>query len=232
MKMIKVIIVDDERLARNEIRLALTHYPDIDIVAEAANADEAKLLIEKHEPALIFLDVQMPGKSGLDLLEMLGKVPGVIFTTAFSQYAVEAFEANALDYLVKPIRDERFAKAMQKVRDRLNSDTAAQQLFIKDGNKCYFVKIADIYLVESMDNYAVLYFDDKKAFLKRSLNQMEEKLNPGAFFRINRAQIINTNFIDQVNHLPGGKLSIRLKNGRLLDLSDRQSVKFKSINGF
>ena len=119
MKKIKIIIVDDERLARDEVRMALGHYPDVEIVAEAANADDAKLLIELHQPQLIFLDVQMPEKTGFDLLEMLENVPEIIFTTAFDQYAVKAFEADALDYLVKPIRDERFAKAMEKVRGRL-----------------------------------------------------------------------------------------------------------------
>ncbi|WP_295715745.1 response regulator [Mucilaginibacter sp.] len=230
MKKIKVIIVDDERLARDEIKQALLSYPEIEVLGEAGNADDAKLLIEKNNPQLIFLDVQMPGASGFDLLEMLDNVPEVIFTTAFDQYAVKAFDTNALDYLVKPIREERFAKAMQKVKDRLSAEPVNQQIFIKDGNKCYFVYPADIYLIESLDNYAVLYFGSNKAFLKRSLNQLEDKLDPAMFFRINRAQIINTAFIAQVNRLPGGKLNIKLKTGQLLEVSDRQSVKFKTLN--
>jgi two-component system LytT family response regulator len=227
MKKIKIIIVDDERLAREEVRMALRRYPDVEVVGEAANADDAKLLIEKHQPQLIFLDVQMPEKTGFDLLEMLDNVPEIIFTTAFDQYAVKAFEANALDYLVKPIRDERFAKAMEKVKDRLNMQTVSRQIFIKDGAKCHLVKTDEIHLIESMDNYAVLYFGDKKTFLKRSLNQMEEKLDAVTFFRVNRAQIINLAYIDQINHLPGGKLSIRLKTGQAVEVSERQSVKFK-----
>lgn len=230
MKKIKVIIVDDERLARDEIKQALLSYPEIEVLGEAGNADDARLLIEKNNPQLIFLDVQMPGASGFDLLEMLDNVPEVIFTIAFDQYAVKAFDTNALDYLVKPIREERFAKAMQKVKDRLSSAPVNQQIFIKDGNKCYFVNPADIYLIESLDNYAVLYFGSNKAFLKRSLNQLEDKLDPAVFFRINRAQIINTAFIAQVNRLPGGKLNIKLKTGQLLEVSDRQSVKFKTLN--
>lgn len=231
MKKISVIIVDDERLARDEIKRMLMDYPDVAVLGEAGNADEAKHLIEKYNPQLLFLDVQMPGRSGFDLLEMLSDVPEVIFTTAFDQYAVKAFEANALDYLVKPIRDERFAKAMQKVKDKLSVSPANQQIFIKDGNKCYFVNPADIYLIESMDNYAVLHFGNSKAFLKRSLNQLEEKLDPAVFFRINRAQIVNKAFIGQIHHLAGGKLNISLKTGRLLEVSDRQSVKFKTLNG-
>lgn len=230
MKKIKVIIVDDERLARDEIKQALLSYPEIEVLGEAGNADDAKLLIEKSSPQLIFLDVQMPGASGFDLLEMLDNVPEVIFTTAFDQYAVKAFETNAIDYLVKPIREERFAKAMQKVKDKLSVAPVNPQIFIKDGNKCYFVNQADIYLIESLDNYAVLYFGSNKALLKRSLNQLEDKLDPSVFFRINRAQIINTAFIGQVHRLPGGKLNISLKTGQLLEVSDRQSVKFKTLN--
>ena len=231
MKKLNVIIVDDERLARDEIKRMLMGYPDIAVLGEAGNADEAKHLIEKYNPQLIFLDVQMPGRSGFELLEMLSDIPEVIFTTAYDQYAVKAFEANALDYLVKPIRDERFAKAMQKVKDKLSVLPANQQIFIKDGNKCYFVNPADIYLIESMDNYAVLYFGNNKAFLKRSLNQLEEKLDPAVFFRINRAQMVNKAFIGQIHHLVGGKLNISLKTGRLLEVSNRQSVKFKTLNG-
>jgi two-component system LytT family response regulator len=231
MNKIKVIIVDDERLARDEVKQALVGYPDIEIVAEAANADDAKQLVEKHRPQLIFLDVQMPEKSGFDLLELLDEVPEVIFTTAFDQYAVKAFEANALDYLVKPIRVERFAKAMDKVRDKLSTLRGNRHIFVKDGSKCYLIDPADIHLIESMDNYAVLYFGDKKAFLKRSLNQLEERLDPKTFFRINRAQIINLTYIDIIKPLPGGKLNIKLKTGQLLEASDRQSVKFKALNG-
>jgi two-component system LytT family response regulator len=227
MKKIKIIIVDDERLAREELRTMLGYYDDVEIVSEAANADDAKLLIQEHQPQLIFLDVQMPEKSGFDLLEMLDSVPEIIFTTAFDQYAVKAFEADALDYLVKPIRDERFAKAMEKARVKLNTTTDNRQIFIKDGGKCYLLKVNEIHLIESMDNYAVLYFGDKKTFLKRSLNLMEERLDAATFFRVNRAQIINQNYIDQISHLPGGKLSISLKTGQVVEVSERQSVKFK-----
>jgi len=227
MKRIRAIIVDDERLAREEVRTALRSYPDVEIVAEASNADDAKLLIEKHQPQLIFLDVQMPEKTGFDLLEMLDNVPEIIFTTAFDQYAVKAFEADALDYLVKPIRDERFAKAMEKVKDRLDKQAVSRQIFIKDGAKFHLVKVAEIHLIESMDNYAVLYFGDKKTFLKCSLNQMEERLDATTFFRVNRAQIINLAYINQINHLRGGKLNISLKTGQVVEVSERQSVKFK-----
>jgi two-component system LytT family response regulator len=233
MKKIKTIIVDDERLARDELKRALANYPDIEIIADAANAAEAAKLIGKNRPDLIFLDIQMPGKSGFDLLEMLDHVPLVVFITAFDHYAVKAFEADALDYLVKPIRDERFAKVIEKIRTKINeaNQPASRQLFVKDGNKCHFIRLNEVFLIESMDNYARIYFEDKKTYIKRSLNQLELTLDTGIFFRINRSQIINTNFIAQVHQLTKGKLNITLITGLVLEVSDRQSVKFKTLNG-
>ncbi|MDN3584460.1 LytR/AlgR family response regulator transcription factor [Mucilaginibacter flavus] len=231
MKKLRVLIVDDERLARDEMKRALANFPDFEIVGEAANADEARRLIGLNRPDLLLLDVQMPRESGFDLLETIAHVPEVIFITAYDQYAVKAFEANALDYLVKPVREERFAKTIAKVRYKLNIGAADKQLFVKDGDKCQFIKLSELYLIESMDNYARLYFNNQKTYLKRSLNQLEEKLDAAMFFRINRAQIINTNFIKQISPLPGGKLSISLKTGELLEVSERQSVKFKTLNG-
>jgi two-component system LytT family response regulator len=147
-------------------------------------------ITEKH-PDLLFLDVQMPERSGFDLLESLNDVPEVIFTTAFDEYAVKAFEVNALDYLTKPIREERFAQAMEKVRQKLALQTIEPQIFVKDRQQYHFIKWSKVHLIESMDNYARLYFEEKNVFLKSSLNQLEEKLDAGTFFRINRSQIIN-----------------------------------------
>jgi two-component system, LytTR family, response regulator len=238
MSKIKVIVIDDERSSREELRRAIKKYADFEVIGEAKNADEAKELIEAQYPDLIFLDIQMPEKSGFDLLESMEVVPQVIFTTAFNQYAVQAFEINALDYLMKPIREERFTKAVEKIRERIikksvvsNPITANRQIFIKDGEKCHFVWLSEIYLIESMDNYSKLYFESKKAFIKRSLNQWEEILDPTLFFRISRTQIINTQHIKQVHPMSKGKLQISLKTGELLDVSSRQSVKFKNLKG-
>ena len=233
MKKIKVILIDDERLAREELRRVIACYADLEVIAEAQNAVEAAQLIKKYQPDLIFLDIQMPEKTGFDLLEMLDNVPEVIFVTAFDQYAVKAFEADALDYLVKPVRDERFVKVIEKMRNRLNTKISPveKQLFVKDGNKCHLIRLSDIFLIESMDNYARLYFNDKTTYLKRSLNQLETTLDAETFFRINRSQIVNINYIQHIHHLPKGKLSITLKTGLLLEVSDRQSVKFKTLNG-
>jgi len=231
MKKMRVILIDDERLAREELRRMLDAYPDFEIVAESANAEEAAQLIEKHQPDLILLDIQMPGKSGFDLLEMLPQVPEVIFVTAYNQYAVKAFETDALDYVVKPVRGERFSKVIEKVRNKISrTPSPQQQLFVKDGNKCYFIRLDEIYLIESMENYARLYFRDITTYLKRSLNQLETELDPAVFFRINRSQIINTNFIKHIEQAENGRLGITLRDGKLLQVSERQSVKFKSNN--
>ena len=178
----RTLIIDDERLAREEVRRSLENYPEFTIVGEANNVEVAKALIEKEQPDIIFLDIHMPEKSGFDLLEELGTVPEVVFTTAYDQYAVQAFEVNALDYLVKPLREERFAKTIEKVKLEFKKQeeeqkvplASHQKIFIKDGEKVYFIALAEVSLIESMDNYARLYFGNEKPMIKRSLNQLEK----------------------------------------------------------
>lgn len=236
MKKLSAIIIDDERLAREEVKRNLVEFPEFKIIGEAKNFEQAKEQIEALKPDLIFLDIQMPGKSGFDLLESLEEVPQVVFTTAFNEYAVKAFDLEALDYLVKPLRKERFAITIERIKKRLATTECQQnghlekQVFIKDGNKCFFVQLKDVYLLESADNYARLYFDNRKALIKRSLNQLEETLDGDIFFRINRNQIINTKYISQINNLDKGKLQVRLHKGEPMPVSFRQSVLFKSLN--
>ena len=229
MKKLRVLIIDDERMARQEVKRLLMPYPDMEIIGEAKNADEAIVQITEKHPDLIFLDVQMPERSGFDLLESLSEVPEVIFTTAFDEYAVKAFEVNALDYLMKPIREERFALAIERIRQKLAQQISDPQIFVKDRQQYHFIKWSKVHLIESMDNYARLYFEGKNVFLKSSLNQLEEKLDVSVFFRINRSQIINLQFIQSVQIAPNGRLQISLKTGEVLEASDRQSVKLKSM---
>ncbi|CAA9196300.1 Transcriptional regulatory protein BtsR [Flavobacterium bizetiae] len=238
MKKIKVVIIDDERLAREEIKRALQFYEDFVLIGEAENADDAKILIETEMPDLIFLDIQMPEKSGFDLLESLDNVPAVLFITAYDQYAIQAFEVSALDYLMKPIREERFAKAIQKIRDAINmkfslNDSLAKdrKIFIKDGEKRFFIQLDEIYLIESLENYTRLFFQDKKALQRRSLRQWEEILDKNIFFRINRTEIINIQYIQEVKTTIGGRLEVKLKTGELLEVSNRQSARFRNQNG-
>ncbi|MEM8998815.1 MAG: LytTR family transcriptional regulator DNA-binding domain-containing protein [Bacteroidota bacterium] len=238
MNSYKTIIIDDERLAREEVKRALENYIEFEIVGEASNVDGAISLIEAEQPDIIFLDIHMPEKSGFDLLEELAAVPEVVFTTAYDQYAVKAFETNALDYLVKPLREERFSRTMEKVKKELSRNARLrkkpfsihQKVFIKDGEKCYFIPLVDISFIESLNNYARVHFGHKKAMIKRSLNLLEERLDDNIFFRINRSQIINMNYIKEIHLYFNNKLRIILTTGETLEVSSRQSVKFRKRN--
>jgi len=238
MKRYKTIIIDDERLAREEVKRALEKHQEFEIIGEASHVDEAITLIEALKPDILFLDIHMPGKSGFDLLEELTNVPDVVFTTAYDQYAVKAFEMNALDYLVKPLRDERFSKTIEKVKIELSKRITLepttlpmhQKIFIKDGEKCHFIPLTDIHFIESLENYARLYFGSNKAMIKRSLNLLAEKLDPKVFFRINRSQMINIHYIKEIHPYFNNKLQITLTTGETLEVSSRQSVKFKNWN--
>jgi len=222
------MIVDDERSARNEIRRLLAGYPDLEIVAEANNADEAIPIIEGAKIDVLFLDIQLPGRSGFELLESLVHVPRVIFITAFDQYAVKAFEVSALDYLMKPVREERFARAIAQVRQELGV-LPEDRLFVRDGNRYHFIRWDTVFLIESMENYARLYFEDKKVMLKSSLNALESRLDQARFFRVNRAQMINMQYISKIHAAPDGKSYIDLVPGQRVTVSERQWVKFKNI---
>ncbi len=232
-----VLIIDDERLAREEVKRCLLNYPEFNLVGEADNATEGKQLIASKNPHVIFLDIQMPEKTGFDLLDELTTVPEIIFTTAYSEYAARAFEVNALDYLVKPFREERFAKSIAKVKAELlkTSQTRSEfsmhhKIFIKDGEQCYFIPLADIRYIESLENYARFHFNEHKAMIKKSLNSIEEKLDATVFFRINRKQIINIQYIKKVHPHFNNRLKIVLDTDETFEVSSRQSVRFKNWN--
>ncbi len=234
---IRAVIVEDSRLARNELKELMKKYDNITLVGEAENVDEGYELIQTENPDLLFLDINMPEKDGFELLEMLDEVPMTIFTTAFDEYAIKSFEYNALDYLLKPVNENRFAMALEKVRakmetakrdnDRTKKLTENSQIFIKDGESCWLVKIGDISLFEIVGNYTRVFFDDKKPLLYKSLNQVEEKLPEDTFFRANRQQIVNTNYIESVVPWFNGKLKLTLRNGEEVEVSRRQSYIFK-----
>ena len=234
---IKAVIVEDSRLARNELKELIKLHDDLELVGEAANVDDGVELIEKESPDLLFLDINMPEKNGFDLLELLDEVPITVFTTAYDEYAIKSFEYNALDYLLKPVSNKRFDMALEKVREKLSSKTtesttakrlaANSQIFIKDGESCWLVKIGDISMFEIVGNYTRVFFEDKKPMLYKSLNQVEEKLPEDAFFRANRQQIVNTDYIENVVPWFNGKLKLTMKNGEEVEVSRRQSYIFK-----
>lgn len=234
---IRAVIVEDSRLARNELKELIKLHDDLELIGEASNVDEGVELIESESPDLLFLDINMPEKDGFDLLEMLDEVPITVFTTAYDEYAIKSFEYNALDYLLKPVSSKRFDMALEKVRAKMSSMeegtsvskklTENSQIFIKDGEACWLVKIGDISLFEIVGNYTRVFFDDKKPMLYKSLNQVEEKLPEDSFFRANRQQIINTNYIENVVPWFNGKLKLTMKNGEEIEISRRQSYIFK-----
>lgn len=234
---IRAVIVEDSRLARNELKELIKLHDDLEIVGEAGNVDDGVALIESESPDLLFLDINMPEKDGFDLLEMLDDVPITVFTTAYDEYAIKSFEYNALDYLLKPVSNKRFDMALEKVRSKMASKeessstakklTDSSQIFIKDGESCWLVKIGDISLFEIVGNYTRVFFEDKKPMLYKSLNQVEDKLPEDSFFRANRQQIVNTNYIENVVPWFNGKLKLTMKNGEEVEVSRRQSYIFK-----
>jgi len=242
MGAIKAIIIDDERLARNELKKLLQNHSEIEVIEEAANVDEGLEKIEQFNPELIFLDIQMPGKTGFDLLAEVEKAPKVIFTTAYDEYAIKAFEVNALDYLLKPIEPKRLADAITKLQDELFKERAGMggilnrgpltendQVFVKDGERCWFVKLGEIRLFESVGNYAKVYFSTHKPLILKSLNALEERLDDRMFFRANRKHIINLRWIEKIEPYFNGGLLVDLKGGEKIEVSRRQTVKFKEM---
>ena len=234
----KTLLIDDERLARTELRRLLAAHPQIEIVAEAADAEAAREHIAQLRPELLFLDVQMPGEDGFALLESLEPpLPHVIFATAFDDFAVRAFEVNALDYLLKPVDPARLAAAVAKLantpeqaepaagpRDRLQ---AHDKVFVRQGEQCWFVEVRTIRLLESEGNYTRVHFDGAQPLLFRSLNAMEERLDARMFFRANRRQVVNLEWIDKIEPWFSGGLLVHIKGGPRVELSRRQAQAFR-----
>lgn len=236
----KALIIDDERLARQELKNLLSSYPEIQIVGEANNAETAKESIKQLQPDVIFLDIQMPGKNGFELLEEISGVPEVVFVTAYDEYAIRAFEINALDYLLKPVQPNRLAETVKKI---LNKDVSEKQepkeqtqalndndqVFVKDGEKCWFVKLSDIRLFESEGNYVRVHFEKNRPLILRSLNNLDERLNNRTFFRASRKHIINLKWVEGIENWFNGGLMVKLRGGEQVEISRRQAAKLKDM---
>ena len=238
----RAIIIDDERLARAELKKLLQEFPEVEIVDEAANAEEGIAKIESLQPDLIFLDIQMPGKTGFDMLAQLERAPQVIFTTAYDEFALRAFEVNALDDLLKPVEPKRLADAIHKLQqaEAREQKTSGEftnnsilgehdQVFVKDGERCWFVKLSEIRLFESVGNYAKVFFGPHKPLILKSLNALEERLDEKFFFRANRKHIVNLRLIEKIEPYFNGGLLLELKGGEKIEVSRRQTVKFKEM---
>ena len=234
------LIIDDERLARNELRRLLEAHPFIEIIGEAVNGEDAVEKINELKPDLVFLDIQMPGKNGFEVLTSLDKfVPEVIFTTAFDDYALKAFEFNAADYLLKPIEPARLADAIKRLSIEEEDRPAplevpsilheTDRIFVKDGDRCWFVELGHVRLFESLGNYVRIYFDNHKPMVLRSLNSLEDRLDPKVFFRANRKHIINLKMVDTIEPYFSGGLLVKLKTGEKIEISRRQAIRFKDL---
>lgn len=224
----RAFLLDDERLARAELRRLLAAHPEIEVVGEARNGDEALQLIPELKPDLLFLDVQMPGLSGFDVLNRLNSPPAVIFTTAFDRHAVQAFEQKAVDYLLKPIAPARLAAALDRLPPRTKLPPL-DQVFVRDGDRCWLVKLSEIALFESEGNYTRLHFGKDKPLVLRSLNQLEERLDPTLFFRASRQHIINLKAVTGLEPGVGDNLVATLSLGLKVELSRRQSLRLREL---
>lgn len=236
----KALIVDDERLARAELKRLLAAFPDVEVVGEAATAAEARERLQALAPDLLFLDIEMPGGTGFDLLASLDEAPAVVFTTAYDAHAVRAFEVNALDYLLKPIDPRRLAAAVEKVaaahRARApapgagaGSGSYLERVFVRDGERCFFVWLRDVPLLESEGNYTLLHLGSHRPMLGRSLSYLEERLDPRHFFRASRRHIVNLQCIESIEPGPGSQLVVRVCGGLEVEMSRRQSQRFKEL---
>lgn len=224
----KALIIDDERMARQELRRLLNTHPEVEVAGEARTAEEALEMIGRLAPDVLFLDVRMPGMTGFELLERLDDVPQVIFTTAYDEYALKAFEVSALDYLVKPVAPARLASAVAKLRPR-GPSARMERVFVKDGERCWLVRVHDIFLLESEGNYTRLYFAQERPLIQRSLTALGERLDPAVFFRAGRKHILNLKWVERVETAVSGNLQVKLRGGVMVEMSRRQSARFREL---
>lgn len=240
----RALVIDDERLARKELINLLNQLETVEVVGEAVNVEDAKEKIDQLQPDVIFLDIQMPEKTGFDLLEELDNLPQVIFTTAYDEYALKAFQVNALDYLLKPIEPKRLEEAVLKLQGKmeglLNREgkegignqkklTLEDQVFVKDGDRCWFVRLSNVRLFESDGNYIKVYFDNFKPMIHKSLNALDDRLDEKSFFRASRKHIINLGWVEAIEPWFNGGLVVTLKGGDRIEVSRRQAARFKEM---
>ena len=233
----KAIIIDDERLARQELKNLLAEHKEVEVISECADAAQAKEKINELKPDIIFCDIHMPGKTGLELVEEISGAIDVVFVTACDEHAIKAFELNAFDYLLKPVQAERLAETIKKLSikesaNKLDNNTPLTErdmVFIKDGDKCWFVRLSDIRLFESEGNYVRVYFENFRPLILRSLNSLETRLNEKQFFRASRKHMINLSYIASIEPWFNGGLNVKLKDGKEIEISRRQAVKLKDM---
>jgi two-component system LytT family response regulator len=244
MKSFRTLVIDDERLAREELKSLLKDFHEIDIIDEARNGEEGIEKCKALQPDLLFLDINMPGINGFDMVRQLEEIPKVIFVTAYDEYAIQAFEVNALDYILKPVDPVRLKDAIDKLSQseddfQTNESSIAtrkdrklslrDKIFIKDGEKCWFVELSKVRMLESDGNYVKVYFDQFRPLILRSLNSLEDRLDPEFFFRANRKFIINLQWVSSIENWFNGGLQVELREGEKVEISRRQAIRFKEM---
>lgn len=245
----KAYVVEDSRLARQELTDLLSEHADLTLIGDSGRADEAIEQINQLRPQLVFMDINMPGKDGFQVLEALEYSPKIIFVTAYADYAIKSFDYDTVDYLLKPISAERLHKALDKLQREPSNpagdesepdytdtpiDTTPQleeksRIFIKDGENCHLVELAKIIRFESCGNYTQVYFDNKKAFVYRALTKIEERLPNLSFFRASRQHIVNLQFVTDIQPWVNGGYQLTLKNGEEISVSRRHATRLKEI---
>ena len=239
MPKINTVIVEDSDLARFELKALLGEFDDINVLGEAADIEEAKALIEHLDPDLVFMDIDLPGGTAFDILSALSVVPKLIFTTAFDQFALQAFEHNTVDYLLKPIKHTRLQKALAKLNITQHSEghkeashltkplDMAQSFFVKDSEKCHLIQVKDVSYIEALGNYSRIHYDGKVVTHSASLSSIENKLDGNYFFKISRSCIVQLSCITHIEPWVSGGYQITLNDGAVLEVSRRQAAKFK-----
>jgi two-component system LytT family response regulator len=238
------IIIDDEPLARSIIKEYLQQYPSIHIITECNDGFEAAKCIQQHQPDLLFLDIQMPKITGFELLELVETTATIIFTTAFEEYAIKAFEQNAIDYLLKPFSRERFDKAIQKVlnqkRDGNNPiqvNTIApipqeiNRIVVKDGNKIKIIPVTQIYYLEAADDYVKIITKEGQYLKKKTMQYFEQTLSQQQFSRIHRSYIVNLQLITKIELHEKENYTAILSIGKQLPVSKNGYMRLKSVLG-
>jgi two-component system, LytTR family, response regulator len=234
---IRTLIVDDEPLARSNLAVLLRLDAEIEIVRECGSGADAVAEIRSAKPDLLFLDVQMPECDGFDVLELLGEdlPPAVVFVTAYDQYALRAFEAGALDYLLKPFDNARFERALdrakQKLRQGRDVPRKLERLAVKSAGHIAFVKVSEIDWIEAADYYACLHIGSRTNLLRRSMSELEQELNPTIFCRIHRSTIVNLDRVRGMKLTADGEYEVLLENGTRLQLSRRYRKPLRSRLG-
>ncbi len=247
MSKIRALVIDDEKLARDIVKNFLKEHMNIELISECSNGFDGIDKISELKPDLIFLDIQMPKLSGFEMLELIDDPPITIFTTAFDQYAIKAFEVNATDYLLKPFSKERFNDAVKKALSNFGNKSADKNQFrnlitdtkysheyleriaVKQNNKVNIIPSDEIEFLEAQDDYVMIYSSKGKHLKKKTMKFFEENLNPDEFIRIHRSYIVKIDQIEKFDSSQGESSAIDLKKGRTLPVSKTGYSKLKEF---